>query len=45
MKDEKRRWPTIAGVALCILTLIVSVLLQEAGYLTYLDGDAASEVI
>jgi len=45
MKSEKRRWPVFAGIALCILTLVLSVVLQEAGYLTYLDGDAASEVI
>jgi len=45
MKSEKRRWPAIAGVALCILTLTVSIFLQEAGYFTYLDGDTASEVI
>ena len=45
MKSEKRRWPVIVGIALCILTLVVSVFLQEAGYYTYLDGDMASEVI
>ena len=45
MKSEKRRWPTIVGIALCILTLVVSVFLQEAGYLTYLNSDMASEMI
>ena len=45
MKSEKRRWPVIVGIALCILTLALAVVLQEAGYYTYLDGDTASEVI
>ena len=45
MKSETRRWPAIAGVVLCILTLALSVMLQEAGYLTYLDGDMAAQIM
>ncbi|MGN0774156.1 MAG: hypothetical protein ACI4MP_10270 [Candidatus Ventricola sp.] len=45
MQKEKRRWPLVLGVALCVLTLALSVALQEAGYLTYLNGDMASEMI
>ena len=45
MQGEKRRWPVVLGVALCALTLALSVALQEAGYLTYLNGDMASEMI
>lgn len=45
MRGEKRRWPVVLGVALCVLTLALSVILQEAGYLTYLNGDMASEMI
>lgn len=33
------------GAALCVLTLVVSVLLQKAGYLIYLNSDMASEII
>lgn len=33
------------GVTLCVLTLVVSVLLQKAGYLIYLNSDMASEII
>lgn len=45
MKSEKRRWPIAAGIILCLLTLALSVMLQEAGYLTYLNSDMASEMI
>lgn len=45
MQGEKRRWPLVLGIALCVLSLAVSVALQEAGYLTYLNGDMASEMI
>lgn len=45
MKSEKRRWPIAAGLILCVLTLALSVVLQEAGYLTYLNSDMASEMI
>jgi len=33
------------GAVLCVLTLVVSVLLQKAGYLIYLNSDMASEII
>lgn len=33
------------GAALCVLTLVVSVLLQKTGYLIYLNSDMASEII
>ena len=45
MQGEKRRWPLVLGIALCVLSLALSVALQEAGYLTYLNGDMASEMI
>lgn len=45
MKKEKRIWPIVIGAALCVLTLVYSVALQKAGYLTYLNSDMASEVI
>ena len=45
MQGEKRRWPLVLGIALCVLSLALSVALQEAGYLTYLNGDMASELI
>ena len=45
MKREGRRLAVIAGFALCILTLGYSVVLQKAGYLTYLNGDMAAEII
>jgi len=45
MKREIRRWPVILGIALCVLTLAYSVVLQKAGYLTYLNSDMAAEII
>ena len=45
MQGEKRRWPLALGIALCVLSLALSLALQEAGYLTYLNGDMASEMI
>ena len=45
MRSERKRWPVIAGIALCLLTLALSIVLQEAGYLTYLNSDMASEMI
>ncbi|MGN0775274.1 MAG: hypothetical protein ACI4MM_01220 [Candidatus Ventricola sp.] len=45
MQGEKRRWPVVLGIALCVLTLALSVVVQRAGYLTYLNGDMASEMI
>ena len=45
MRQEKRRWPVIAGVLLCLFTLALSIVVQENGYLTYLNSDMASEMI
>lgn len=45
MQRRERRWPVLLGVALCVLTLALSVAVQRAGYLTYLNGDMASEMI
>lgn len=45
MKMKKRRWPVALGLTLCALTLALSVALQHAGYLTYLNSDMASELI
>ena len=45
MKRESKRLLIVLGLALCILTLGYSVVLQKAGYLTYLNSDMASEVI
>lgn len=45
MKREGRRWLMIVGIALCVLTLVYSVVLQKAGYLTYLNSDMAAETI
>ena len=45
MKRESRRWLIVVGVALCMLTLVYSIVLQKAGYLTYLNSDMSSEII
>ena len=45
MKTKKRRWPVLLGLALCLLTLALSVALQHEGYLVYLNSDMASETI
>ena len=45
MKRESKRLLIVLGITLCILTLGYSVVLQKAGYLTYLNSDMASEVI
>lgn len=45
MQQEKRNFGVVAGVILCIFSLALSVMLQEAGYLTYLNSDMASEMI
>lgn len=41
----RRRWAVIAGLLLCAAALLMSVGLQRAGYLTYLNSDMASELI
>ena len=45
METRKRRWPVLLGLALCALTLVLSVALQREGYLVYLNSDMASETI
>ncbi len=45
MRRTSERGPLLLGAALCVLVLALSVVLQEAGYLTYLNGDMASEMI
>ena len=45
VKTAKRRWPVLLGLALCALTLVLSVALQREGYLVYLNSDMASETI
>lgn len=45
MRQEKKRWPIALGIALCIAALVFSVVLQKAGYLTYLNSDMAAEII
>ena len=41
---ERKRFAAL-GLCLCLASLIFSVALQRAGYLTYLNSDMASEVI
>ena len=45
METRKWRWPVLLGLALCALTLVLSVALQREGYLVYLNSDMASETI
>ena len=45
MRQSRRRWPVVLGVMLCVMTLAFSIVLQKAGYLTYLNSDMASEII
>lgn len=45
MRERTKKWPVAAGVLLCIAALAFSVVLQQAGYLTYLNSDMASETI
>ncbi len=45
MKRRLPRWTILLGAALCIGALTLAVWLQSAGYLTYLDGDKASELL
>ena len=42
---RKKKWPIVLGAALCVLALVFCAVLQYAGYLTYLDGGMASELI
>ena len=41
----KHSFKLLLGVFLCIIAFSASVLLQQTGYLTYLNGDMASETI
>ena len=45
MRQRKPVWPVIAGAALCVLVLAVSVVLQEAGYRGMLDGDISADLL
>jgi len=45
MRQERTRWPVIVGIALCVLALCVSVLMQSEGYLGMLDGDIAADLL
>lgn len=45
MKRKKWCWPVIGGIALCAAVLVLSVVLQSAGYLTYLNSDMSAEII
>lgn len=45
MRVRGRTWAVIAGLLLCAAALLMSVALQRAGYLTYLNSDMASELI
>ncbi|MDO5378264.1 MAG: hypothetical protein Q4G52_08015 [Clostridia bacterium] len=45
MRERGRTWAVIAGLLLCAAALLMSVALQRAGYLTYLNSDMASELI
>lgn len=45
MKQRKRGWTIAVGLLLCAAALALSVALQRAGYLTYLNSDMASEMI
>ena len=45
MRQRKPVWPVIAGAALCVLVLAVSIVLQEAGYRGMLDGDISADLL
>ena len=45
MKGRKTRRGIALGLLLCAATLVLAVLLQREGYLTYLNSDMASEMI
>lgn len=45
MKRRRRGWTIAVGLLLCAAALALSVALQRAGYLTYLNSDMASEMI
>lgn len=42
---NQRRMHVFAGIFLCVIVLILSVVLQKEGYLTYLNSDMAAEMM
>ena len=45
MKRRLPRWTVWLGAILCVAALALAVVVQSEGYLTYLDGDKASELL
>ncbi len=45
MKRRLPRWTVWLGAVLCVAALALAVVVQSEGYLTYLDGDKASELL
>lgn len=45
VKREKRRYPVVIGLCLCLAALALSAALQQTGYLAYLDSDIAAELL
>jgi len=45
MRQKEARWPVIVGLALCVAALVISVVMQDAGYLGMLDGDIAADLL
>lgn len=45
LRERKRGSGIAAGAVLCLLSLALCVLYQRAGYLAYLDGDIAAEIL
>jgi len=45
MRQRTPRWPVAAGMALCVLALVFSIVMQDAGYRGMLDGDIAADLL
>lgn len=45
MRQKESRWPVVIGLALCVVVLAVSVIMQDVGYLGMLDGDIAADLL
>ena len=45
LRERKKGSGIAAGAVLCLLSLTLCVLYQRAGYLAYLDGDIAAEIL
>lgn len=45
MKQKKQLCLIVLGVVLCAAVLVLSVVLQKAGYLTFLNSDMSAEII